>query len=67
MDIVFMGNDKYISLAGSEGLYKQIMKQIGKVGWSQIITDIETPAKYQTVSYEQQRKLILLLILELKG
>lgn len=26
MDIVFMGNDKYISLAGSEGLYKQIMK-----------------------------------------
>lgn len=36
-----MGNDKYISLEGSAGVYKQIIKKIRKVDWSQIITDLE--------------------------
>lgn len=47
MHIECMGNDKYISLAGSEGLYKQIIiKQIGKVGRSQTVKDPKYHAKY---------------------
>lgn len=39
--ILCMGNDNHISLTGSAGIYKQIIKEIGKVDWSQIITDLE--------------------------
>lgn len=61
MHIVYVGNDEDISLAGAEGLYKQmIIKQIGKVDWSQSIADIEISGQvFWTVSYKQQRELIL--------
>lgn len=41
--IVYVWNDKCICLAGSDPYKQIIIKKIGSVGWSQIVTDLKTP------------------------